>query len=55
MLKEKTEMNLQDIAYLNGYYDLSHFINEFREYSGNSPTRYLRQGDNFNSFFTGLI
>lgn len=55
MLKERPEMNLQDIAYINGYYDLSHFINEFREYSGNSPIRYLRQGDNFNSLFTGMI
>ncbi|MCA1757261.1 MAG: helix-turn-helix domain-containing protein [Bacteroidales bacterium] len=55
MLKERSDMNLQDIAYLNGYYDLPHFINEFREYSGCSPIRYLRQGDKFNSLFTGLI
>jgi AraC-like DNA-binding protein len=55
MLQERPGINLQDIAYLNGYYDLSHFINEFREYSGCSPTKYIRKGDSFNSLFTGLI
>lgn len=55
MLQERPEMNMQDIAYLNGYYDLPHFINEFKEYSGSSPTRYIREDENFNSLFTGLI
>ena len=33
--------DLTDIAYSCGYYDQSHFINEFREFSGYSPKEYF--------------
>src|SRR5690606_37694197 len=33
--------NLTDIAYDCGYYDQSHFINDFRRFSGYSPKEYF--------------
>lgn len=33
--------DLTEIAYACGYYDQSHFINEFREFSGYSPKEYF--------------
>ncbi|MGE3466623.1 MAG: helix-turn-helix domain-containing protein [Pyrinomonadaceae bacterium] len=33
--------DLTDIAYSCGYYDQSHFINEFREFSGYTPKEYF--------------
>lgn len=35
--------NLTDIAYACGYYDQSHFINDFRRFSGYSPKEYFRE------------
>lgn len=33
--------SLTDIAYDCGYYDQSHFINDFKEFSGYSPKVYF--------------
>lgn len=35
--------NLVDIAYMNGYCDQSHFIRDFKLFSGINPLAYLRQ------------
>ncbi len=37
----KKSMTLSDIAYECGYYDQSHFINEFKEFSGYHPGAYF--------------
>jgi AraC-like DNA-binding protein len=44
--------SLTEIAYLSGYFDQSHFIREFREFSGISPKNYFNlnsqhRADNF--------
>jgi len=41
--------NWLDVAEANGYYDQAHFIHDFREFSGLSPTQYLhwRLKENF--------
>ena len=36
-----TQKSLTDIAYECGYYDQSHFINDFKEFSGYSPKVYF--------------
>lgn len=53
-LKNNPEMRLQDVVFRYGYYDLSHFVNEFREFTGNAPFRYFRNEDNYNHFFAGI-
>lgn len=39
-LKNKKK-SLTDIAYDCGYYDQSHFINDFKEFSGYHPSQYF--------------
>lgn len=54
LLKNNTELSLQDIVFHCGYYDLSHLINEFHEFSGISPYKYFKTGNIFNDFFAGI-
>jgi AraC-like DNA-binding protein len=37
------EINWAGIAYESGYYDQAHFINDFKVFSGYTPTGYLQQ------------
>jgi methylphosphotriester-DNA--protein-cysteine methyltransferase len=37
----KKEKKLTEIAYDAGYYDQSHFIQDFKEFSGHSPKEYF--------------
>lgn len=39
----KTAMRWADLALDCGYYDQSHFINEFRDFSGLSPLEFLQR------------
>jgi AraC-like DNA-binding protein len=34
---------LSDIAYENGYYDQTHYINEFKKFTGNNPKKFDQQ------------
>jgi AraC-like DNA-binding protein len=40
-----------DIVFDNNYYDQSHFINEFRHFSGYSPQSYLETGNTCTKYF----
>jgi len=37
--------NLTDIAYTNDYFDQSHYIREFKEFTGASPTYFLQKAN----------
>ena len=46
---------LQDLAFNYGYYDQAHFINEFKEFTGQSPRGYFKNESVYNSLFAGII
>ena len=49
MVHRATEVNWTEVAVSCGYFDQAHFINDFREFSGLSPTIYLAcKGDHQN-------
>lgn len=43
--------NLTELAYHHGYYDQSHFINDFKTFTGESPKKILTEGDMFSDYF----
>lgn len=53
-LKYKKCYSLQDISYMCGYYDLSHFVNDFKEFTGQPPQEYFTSENIYNSLFTGI-
>ncbi|MFO7879069.1 MAG: helix-turn-helix domain-containing protein [Bacteroidales bacterium] len=54
-IKHNQNLNLQDISFILGYYDLAHLINEFKEFSGLPPVKYFKKEDPYNNFFAGII
>lgn len=54
-IKYNTNLDLQDLSFQLGYYDLSHMINEFKEFTGSSPVRYFKSEDTFNGLFAGIL
>lgn len=45
-------LRLVDDAHTYGYYDQSHMINEFREFSGESPTAFYERSHRLSELFT---
>ncbi|MBN1118667.1 MAG: AraC family transcriptional regulator, partial [Bacteroidales bacterium] len=42
------ELNLTEHAYNNGYFDQSHFIHDFKSYTGYTPKEFSAKYPNFN-------
>jgi methylphosphotriester-DNA--protein-cysteine methyltransferase len=42
-LNSGPRMNIHDLVYQCGYYDQSHLINEFREFTGTTPSALVRR------------
>lgn len=43
-LKDRQFEKLADIAYTNGYFDQSHYIRSFKEFTDTTPNDYIRNG-----------
>jgi len=50
-LAQNEDFNWLDISFLAGYYDQSHFIKNFREFTGENPTTYGFDSLNMANFF----
>jgi len=47
-ISSASDLNLTDISIDCGYYDQSHFIRDFKSFTGTSPKRYLRENRELN-------
>lgn len=45
---------LTEIAYISGYYDQAHMINDFKSLSGMTPGQYFKDCDPFSDYFNSL-
>ena len=52
LINENQSINWQDIISSCGYFDQAHFIKEFTEFAGESPSAYFNK-NNYSSFFSG--
>ena len=50
-LMQNEDFNWLDISFLAGYYDQSHFINNFKEFTGKNPSSYGFNETNMANFF----
>jgi AraC-like DNA-binding protein len=48
---QKKDFSWTELAYKNGFYDQSHFIKNFKEFTGESPKKYGFDETNFANFF----
>lgn len=50
-LIQNKSLRWADLVYESGYYDQSHFIRDFKKFSGEDPTRYIFDEPNLANFF----
>lgn len=50
-LVQKADFNWSDVTYLAGFYDQSHFIKNFKEFTGEEPSNYGFNDQNMANFF----
>jgi len=51
--KNNPEISWQEIMYHCGYYDQSHYINEFRSFTGAPPKEFSKNSQRISSFYVG--
>jgi len=49
--QRNVNMNLEQLSYESGYYDQSHFINDFKKLSGLTPKQYFSENEICSDFF----
>nr|WP_241159994.1 helix-turn-helix domain-containing protein [Parabacteroides sp. ZJ-118] len=52
LLQNNPEMEFIDLAYSCGFYDPSHLVKDFKEFTGCSPTQYLFSHSPYSTFFS---
>lgn len=50
-LIQKKKLSWSEVAQLSGYYDQSHFISNFQEFTGEDPSSYFFEDENIANFF----
>lgn len=55
MQHQSGEINQAQIAYASGYADQSHFIREFKKFSGYTPTSLLKVSNPYSDLFTSPV
>jgi AraC-like DNA-binding protein len=50
-LVQKNSFNWLDVAYIAGFYDQAHFIKNFKEFTGEEPSKYGFEDINMANFF----
>ena len=53
-LNQDPETNLTDLAYQYGYFDQSHFIKDFKEFTGISPKQFFAEHLKLSGLFIGM-
>ncbi len=52
LLQNNPEIEIADLTYSCGFYDPSHLVKDFKEFSGCSPTQYLSSHSPYSTFFS---
>ncbi|MCQ5172788.1 helix-turn-helix domain-containing protein [Bacteroides fragilis] len=52
LLQNNPEIEIADLTYSCGFYDLSHSVKDFKEFLGCSPTQYLSSHSPYSTFFS---
>ena len=52
LLQNHPGMEFVDLAYSCGFYDPSHLVKDFKEFTGCSPTQYLSSHSPYSTFFS---
>ena len=49
--QQNNSLNMTELSYESGYFDQSHFINDFKSMSGLTPKQYFAENDSCSDFF----